>query len=95
MSAVEENGPDRLTSYVFAVIEDAAVRAFLDTGSEISLISDSLRMSIPSLRKKPLQKSNVLAQSVTGECLDTLGTLSIAVRIGEEMFTHNVQVVRN
>jgi len=83
------------TPYVFAVIENIAVQAFVDTGSEISLISETMRMSIPSLMKKPIQKSFLLAKSVTGDYLDTLGMLPISIRLGEEVFTHNVQVVRN
>lgn len=54
-----------------------------------------MRMSVPSLMKKPIQKSFLLAKSVTGDCLDTLGMLPITIRLGEEVFSHNVQVVRN
>ena len=36
LSAVSQNKP---IAYVFAVIEDTAVNAFVDTGLEISLIS--------------------------------------------------------
>lgn len=86
---------DSPTSYVFAVIEDTAVQAFIDTGSEISLISESLRMSIPALKTKSIKKTYMLARSVTGECLDTLGTLTISIRLGEEVFQHDVQVIRN
>lgn len=52
-------------------------------------------MSIPSLAKKPIQKSFLLAKSVTGDYLDTLGMLPITIRLGEEVFSHDVQVVRN
>lgn len=75
------------TPYVFAVIENIAVQAFLDTGSEISLISETFRMSVPSLSKKPIQKSFLLAKYVTGDYLDTLGMLSITIRLGEEVFS--------
>lgn len=37
----------------------------------------------------------VLAKSVTGDCLDTLGTLPISIRVGDRCFSHDVQVVRN
>lgn len=86
------NGP---TPFVFAIIENTAVEVFMDTGSEISLISESLRMSIPSLMRKPMQKSYILAKSVTGEYLDTLGMLTISIRLGQEVFNHSVHVVRN
>ncbi|KAI2645882.1 Retrovirus-related Pol polyprotein [Labeo rohita] len=48
-------------------------------------------MSIPSLTKKPIQKSFLLAKSVTGDYLDTLGMLPVTIRLGEEVFSHDVQ----
>ncbi len=44
------------TPYVFAIIENITIQAFVDTGSEISLISETLRMSTP-LTKKTIEKS--------------------------------------
>lgn len=90
-----DNGQVTPMSYVFTVVEDTAVKGFIDTGSEISLISETLRMSIPALQRRSIQKSYVLAKSVTGDCLDTLGTLPISIRVGDECFSHDVQVVRN
>ncbi|KAJ0068233.1 hypothetical protein NL108_017965 [Boleophthalmus pectinirostris] len=52
-------------------------------------------MSIPSLRTKTLQRPQVVPKAVTGDYLDNLGTLSMNMRLGSEMFTHTVQVVRN
>lgn len=52
-------------------------------------------MSIPVLKRKQLNKSYILAKSVTGQCLDTVGTLTVSIRLGDNVFTHNVQVVRN
>ncbi len=83
------------TPYVCAIIENIDIQAFVDTGSEISLISETLRMSIPSLSKRPIQKSSLLEKSVTGDYLDTLGMLPITIRLVEEVFPHDVQVVRN
>ena len=37
----------------------------------------------------------ILAKSVTDEYLDTLGLLSISIRLGEEIVSHSVHVVRN
>ena len=71
---------DTTTSYVFAVIENIATTVLIDSGSKISLISEAQRMSIPSLRTKPIHKSYLSATEVTGNYLDTLGTLSITIR---------------
>lgn len=83
------------TSYVFAVIKNIASTVLIDSGSKISLISEAQRMSIPSLRTKPIQKSYLSATAVTGNYLDTLGMFSITIRLGDEIFCHDVQVVRN
>lgn len=52
-------------------------------------------MSIPALKTKPIQKSYLSAKAATGDYLDTLGTLSITIRLDDEIFTHHVQVLRN
>lgn len=83
------------TRYMISIIENIATKVFLDSGSDISLISEALRMSVPSLRTKPMQRSELLPRAVTGDYLDNLGTLPITIRLGNEMFTHIVQVVRN
>lgn len=83
------------TRYVISMIENIATKVFLDSGSDISLISEAFRMSVPSLRTKPMQRSELLPWAVTGDYLDNLGTLPITIRLGNEMFTHIVQVVRN
>lgn len=80
---------------MISIIENIATKVFLDSGSDISLISEALRMSVPSLRTKPMQRSELLPWAVTGDYLDNLGTLPITIRLGNEMFTHIVQVVRN
>lgn len=50
---------------------------------------------ILTISKNPIQKSFLLAKSVTGDYLDTLGMTSVTIRLGEEVFFHDVQVVRN
>lgn len=42
-----------------------------------------------------MQTSYILPKSVTGDYLDTLGMLTISIRLGEEVFNHSVHVVRN
>ncbi|XP_073800627.1 uncharacterized protein [Danio rerio] len=46
------------------------------------------------LRKRPIKTSMVLARSVTGQCLDTLGVLVLGMRLGTELLQHDFQVVR-
>ena len=93
VSAIPENEElstpqdDTTTFYVFAVIENIATTVLIDSGSKISLISEAQRMSIPSRRTKPIQKSYLSATAVTGNYLDTLGTLSITIRLGDEIFS--------
>lgn len=83
------------TRNVLAIIENVATKVYVDSGSDISLISEAFRMSIPSLRTKMLQRPQVVPRAVTGDYLDNLGTISMNIRLGSEMFTHTVQVVRN
>lgn len=83
------------TGYVISIIENIATKVFLDSGSDISLISEAFRMSVPSLKTKPLKRSELLPRAVTGDYLDNLGTLPVTIMLGKEIFTHIVQVVRN
>lgn len=83
------------TRYVMAVIENISTKIYLDRGSDISLISEDFRMSLPSLRTKAMQRSELFPRAVTGDYLDILGTLPITIRLGNDAFTHIVQVVRN
>lgn len=66
----------------------------LDSGSHISFISETTRMSIPALAKRPL-KDFVLSKTVTGHSLDTLGTIEVTLKMGLYMLQHDVQVMRN
>lgn len=83
------------TCNVLAIIENVVTKVYIDSGSDVSLISEAFRMSIPSLRTKTLQQPQVVPRAVTGDYLDNLGTRSVNMRLGSEMFAHTVQVVRN
>ena len=76
------------------LIEGTPVLALLDTGSDISIVSDDFRMQVPSLRKKPVTKQFLNTQSVTGQRMDTLGTIPITITVGSFTTSHVVQVVR-
>ena len=62
------------------MIENIATKVYLDTGLDISVISEAFRMSIPSLRTKAMHHSELLPRTVTGDYLDVLGTLPIYIR---------------
>ena len=80
--------------FLSLIAEDLLIHAFLDTGPDVSIISDEFRMKIPSLRKKPLNKQFLHTQSVTGQKMDTLGTIPITVKVGSFTTSHTFQVVR-
>lgn len=79
------------TRYVMTVIENIATKVYLDTGSDISLISEDFRMSIPSLKTKHMQRSELLPRAVTGDYLDILGTLPLTIRLGHPLSGTNQQ----
>lgn len=85
---------EKHTSYVKGLIEGCEVTILMDTGSNVSLITDSFRMSIPSLRKRVLNRQYILARAVNGQLLDTLGTLLLSVNMGNEHWEQEVHVVR-
>ena len=79
-SAVTDNeNCNTFTAYVRGIVEGSDMHIMLDTGSSISFISENIRMSLPSLNRRPLKKDFVLSKSVTGQHLDTLGTVNIAL----------------
>ncbi|KAI8493132.1 hypothetical protein Bbelb_291360 [Branchiostoma belcheri] len=82
------------TAHTTAVLDGHATRILIDTGSAISLISETLRDTIPSLRQSQLKPSFTTAKSVTGEPLDVLGVLDIHIRIGNYDTCHPVHIVR-
>ena len=81
-------------SYVQGVIEGTVVPMLLDSGSSVSLISADFRMSVPSLRNRPLKKDYVSARAVNGQMLDTLGTIPVILCLGTESWHQTVTSVR-
>ncbi len=88
-------GVDVSKRYVSVVIEDTVVHAFVDTGADISVISEDFRMSTTSLYKKPIVKQFVPLTGVTGDPLDSVGSISVNLSIAHKPLTHALQVVRN
>ena len=71
------------------------VHAFVDTGADISVISEDFRMSTTSLYKKPIVKQFIPLTGVTGDPLDSVGSISDNLSIAHKPLTHALQVVRN
>lgn len=70
-----------LVLYVRGVIEGVEIQILVDSGSIVSLMSANFRMSIPTLRNRPLKKDYVSARAVNGQMLDTLGTSESVVAV--------------
>lgn len=84
-----------VTQNVSLVIEDTIVHAFIDTGADVSFISEDFRMSTPTLRQRPLVKQFIRLTSISGDTLDSVGTLSANVTLGKRTVSHSFQVIRN
>ena len=91
MNSIEGETP---ISYVQGVIEGTVVPMLLDSGSSVSLISADFRMSVPTLRNRPLKKDYVSARAVNGQMLDTLGTIPVILCLGTESWQHTFHVLR-
>ena len=83
-----------LRPYVSIIVENKVVDAFIDTGADLTFISEELRQSIDSLQKRPLQKPVGLTTSVTSEIIDKLGCVSLNLNFGSKQMCHEVQVAR-
>lgn len=65
----------------------------IDSGSNFSRISEEFRMSIPALCKRVLNTQNMHARAVNGQLLDTLGTVTLPIELGDRSVEQNVHVV--
>ena len=69
-------GESESMAYVKGLVEGVDVTVLIDSSSNVSLISEEFRMSIPALRKRVLNTHYLYACAVNGQLLDTLGTVS-------------------
>lgn len=81
--------------YVSVVIEDTVVHAFIDTGADISVVSEDFRKATASLYKRPVMQQFIPLTGVTGDPLDSIGSISVNLSIAHQAMTHTLQVVRN
>lgn len=82
------------TSYVRGGIEGTEVNILVDSGATESFISAEFRKSVPALHKRPLQADFVAARAVNGQMLDTLGTITATLRLGNHSWQQVFHVLR-
>lgn len=85
-------GVSEPTTYVKGLVE-GDVSVLIDSGSNVSLISEEFKMSIPTLRKRVLNTQYMFACAVNGQLLDTLGTVALPIELGGRSYEQNVHVV--
>ncbi|KAJ8035952.1 hypothetical protein HOLleu_19788 [Holothuria leucospilota] len=86
---------DDVTQYISVTIEGVQVDATLDTGSDITLISEKLRNTIPTLNRWPGQQSHVIGKSATGHTIDGIGTITATISVGQNTFQTEFHIGRN
>ncbi len=82
------------TSYVRGSIEGTEVNILVDSGATESFISADFRKSVPVLHKRPLKVDFVAARAVNGQMLDTLGTITATLHLGNNSWQHVFHVLR-
>ena len=82
------------TSYVRGSIEGTEVNILVDSGATESFISADFRKSVPTLHKRPLKAAFVAAWAVNGQMLDTLGTITVTLHLGNKSWQHVFHVLR-
>ncbi|KAK7895748.1 hypothetical protein WMY93_021073 [Mugilogobius chulae] len=87
-------GESKCTSYIRGSIEGVDVAILIDSGSNVSLINEEFKMSVPALRKRVLSSDYVLAHTVNGQLLDTLGSMTVSMCLGGKYVEQKVHVVR-
>ena len=87
-------GESESTAYVKGLVEGVDVTVLIDSGSNVSLISEEFRMSIPALRKHVLNTQYMYARAVNGQLLDTLGPVALPINLGGKSCEQTVHVVR-
>lgn len=82
------------TSYVRGSIEGTEVNILVDSGATESFISADFRRTAPTLHKRPLKADFVAARAVNGQMLDTLGTITATLHLGNNSWQHVFHVLR-
>lgn len=82
------------TAYVKGLVQDVDVSVLIDSGSNVSLISEEFKMSIPTLCKRVLNTQYMFARAVNGQLLDTLVIVTLPIELGGRSYLQDVHVVR-
>ena len=82
------------SSYICGSIEGTELNILIDSGSSESFISAEFRQSIQALRQRPLTTNFIAARAVNGQLLDTLGTITVTLRVGNKPMQHVFHVLR-
>jgi hypothetical protein len=69
------------------------VRGLIDTGSEVTLLSEKLFRQIPVRTK--LKRTNINLQSVSGSSLKVIGSSHINFTLGKQKLTHEFIIVKD
>lgn len=93
-NAMTPDKTEQRTSYVRGSIEGTEINILVNSGATESFISDNLRMSVPALHKRPLTADVIAARAVNGQMLDTLGTITVTLRLGKTSRQQVFHVIR-
>ena len=87
------DGTGKLTCYA-KLAHQFPSRPLIDSGSQISIIKESVFKSLPA-RFRQLHHSSMRVQSASGDSLKVLGCSFIPIKIGNQHFTHQFIIIRD
>lgn len=91
---IQDTEKPQYTSYVRGSMEGTEINILVDSGATDSFISADFRMTVPALRKRPLNADFINARAVNGQMLDTLGTITATLHLGNNSYQHVFYVLR-
>ena len=83
------------TKFCTVKFQDLHVLSLIDTGAQISLISESIFKKIDSSLVLEKHKPEIILRGVTGHELKTIKRVFIKFKIGTKLLTHEFHVVKN
>ena len=89
---VKEDSSTPITAQV--IINDVPVNMEIDTGAAVTILNESTYKQIQQRSPCPLQKSQLILKTYTGESIQVLGTTTCKVRYSNHSLQMSVQVVQ-
>ena len=86
--------PSSLSSRILISIGSTEIPALIDTGASMSLIDERLRSSLPSLSSRPYLSLPIPVKAVSGEVVDTFGSILVDFSSNSSQFSFHFQVAR-